>query len=118
AAIWDARIGAALVMNARGGTISVVDPGSGAVVRTIALAPGLELPALDERALLYVNNEDANLIHVVEPATGVVRSPIPLTGCEGPTGLGYDPRTHLLIAACANGKAAVVDPRAGRVIQL
>ena len=118
AAIWDARIGAALVMNARGGTISVVDPMSGAVIRTIALAPGLELPALDENGLLYVNNEDANLIHVVDPATGAVRGPIALTGCEGPTGLGYDPRTHVLIAACANGKAAVVDPAAGRVTQL
>jgi YVTN family beta-propeller protein len=118
AAIWDARISAALVMNARSGTVSVVDPTNGAVIRTIALAPGLELPALDERGLLYVNNEDANLIHVVDPATGAVRSPITLTGCEGPTGLGYDPRTHILIAACANGKAAVVDAVAGRVTQL
>jgi DNA-binding beta-propeller fold protein YncE len=118
AAIWDARISAALVMNARGGTISVVDPAGGAVIRTIALAPGLELPALGRNGLLYVNNEEANLIHVVDPATGAVRSPIALTGCEGPTGLGYDPRTRLLIAACANGKAAVVDAAAGRVIQL
>jgi DNA-binding beta-propeller fold protein YncE len=117
AAIWDGRIGAALVMNARGGTVSVVAP-SGAVIRTIALAPGLELAALDEEGLLYVNNEEANLIHVVDPATGTVRSPIALPGCEGPTGLGYDPRTHILIAACANGKAAVVDRVAGRVIQL
>src|SRR3954469_1483895 len=57
AAIWDARIGAALVMNARSGTVSVVDP-AGNVVRTIALAPGLELPALGENGLLYVNNEE------------------------------------------------------------
>jgi DNA-binding beta-propeller fold protein YncE len=96
----------------------VVDPTGGAVIRTIALAPGLELPALDEHGLLYVNNEQANLIHLVDPATGAVRSPIALTGCEGPTGLGYDPRTHIMIAACANGKAAVVDPAAGRVTQL
>ena len=117
AAIWDPVISAALVMNARGGTVSVVDP-AGNVVRTIALAPGLELPALGETGRLYVNNEEANLIHVVDPATGAVRDPIALTGCEGPTGLGYDPRTRLLIAACANGKAAVVDAAAGRVIQL
>jgi YVTN family beta-propeller protein len=118
AAIWDARISAALVMNARSGTVSVVDPATGAVIRTVALAPGLELAALDENGLLYVNNEDANLIHVADPATGAVRAPIALPGCEGPTGLGYDPRTHILIAACANGKAAVVDPVAGRVTQL
>ena len=118
AAIWDARISAALVMNARSGTISVVDPVAGTVIRTIALAPGLELPALGRNGLLYVNNEGANLIHVVDPATGTMRNPIVLTGCEGPTGLGYDARTRILIAACANGKAAVVDAVAGRVIQL
>jgi DNA-binding beta-propeller fold protein YncE len=118
AAIWDGRLGAALVMNARGGTISVVDPARGRVIRTIALAAGLELPALDENGILYVNNEEANLIHVVDPATGAARAPIALTGCEGPTGLGYDRRTHLLIAACANGKAAVIDRASGRVIQL
>lgn len=118
AAIWDGRLSAALVMNARGGTISVVDPARGTLIRTIALAPGLELPALDAHGLLYVNNEQANLIHVVDPATGAVRAPIALTGCEGPTGLGYDSRTRLLIAACGNGKAAVVDAAAGRVVQL
>ena len=118
AAIWDGALGAALVMNARGGTISVVDPGHGAPIRTIALAPGLELPALDEHGTLYVNNEEASLIHVVDPATGAVRPPIALTGCEGPTGLGYDPRTRLLISACGNGKAAVVDAGTGHVLQL
>lgn len=117
AAIWDAHISAALVMNARGGTVSVVDP-AGRVIRTITLAPGLELPAVDENGLLYINNEEANLIHVADPATGAVRSPIALTGCEGPTGLGYDRHFHVLIAACANGKAAVVDTATGRVTQL
>jgi DNA-binding beta-propeller fold protein YncE len=117
AAIWDARLAAALVMNARSGTVSVVDA-AGQVLRTIALAPGLELPALDENGLLYVNNEEANLIHVADPATGAVREPIALAGCEGPTGLGYDPHSRMLIAACANGKAAVVDPAARRVTQL
>lgn len=118
AAIWDGRINAALVMNARSGTVSVVNPADGAVIRTITLAAGLELPALDEHGLLYIANEEANLIHVVDPATGAIRTPIALTGCEGPTGLGYVPGRHLLIAACANGKAAVADAATGRVVQL
>ena len=32
-----------------------------------------------------------------------------LPGCEGPSGLAYDARSHWLISACANGKAAVID---------
>jgi DNA-binding beta-propeller fold protein YncE len=118
AAIWDPNLSAALVMNARGGTVSVVDPSTGAVVRTIPLAPGLELPAIGANGLLYVANEEASLIHVVDPATGAVHSPILLPGCEGPTGLGYDARARILIAACANGKAAVVDAVRGRLSQL
>src|SRR5207237_1370401 len=52
------------------------------------------------------------------PPPAPMPAPIALTGCEGRTGLGYDPRTHVMISACANGKAAVVDPAAGRVVQL
>jgi DNA-binding beta-propeller fold protein YncE len=118
AAIWDERLAAVLVMNAQDGTLSVVDPARGTVTRTIRLAPGLELPALDEHGILFVNNEESNLIHVIDPATGTVRDPIPLAGCEGPTGLGYDRRGHRLIAACSNGKAAVVDTVTGRLVQL
>jgi DNA-binding beta-propeller fold protein YncE len=118
AAIWDGRLAAVLVMNAGDGTVSVVDPVHGTVTRTIQLSPGLELPVLDDRGILFVNNEEANLIHVVDPATGAVGEPIALPGCEGPTGLGYDGRGHRLIAACANGKAAIVDAVARRLIQL
>jgi YVTN family beta-propeller protein len=118
AAIWDGRLSAVLVMNARDGTVSVIDPANASVTRTIQLAPGLELAALDENGILFVNNEETSQIHVVDPATGIVREPIALPGCEGPTGLGYDRRGHRLIAACANGKAAVVDSVAGRLVQL
>ncbi|MEA3014737.1 MAG: hypothetical protein QOD42_3282 [Sphingomonadales bacterium] len=118
AAIWDARLAAVLVMNAADGTVSVVDPAHGRVTRTIQLAAGLELAALDEHGTLFVNNEETGQIHVVDPATGAVRAPIALPGCEGPTGLGYDRRRHRLIAACANGKAAVVDSVTGRLVQL
>jgi YVTN family beta-propeller protein len=118
AAIWDGPLSAVLVMNAADGTVSVIDPAHGTVTRTIQLAAGLELAALDEHGLLFVNNEETNQIHVVDPATGTVRAPIALAGCEGPTGLGYDRPRHRLIAACANGKAAVVDSVTGRLVQL
>jgi DNA-binding beta-propeller fold protein YncE len=118
AAIWDARLGAVLVMNAQGGTVSVVDPNRGAVVRTIPLGAGLELPVVDDSGTLFVNSEEANLIYVADPASGRVMDPIALPGCEGPTGLAYDRAGHRLISACANGKAAVVDIGQRREIQL
>ena len=78
----------------------------------------VELAALDEHGLLFVNNEETSQIHVVDPATGTVAASVALPGCEGPTGLGYDRRSHRLIAACANGKAAVVDSVTRQLIQL
>lgn len=118
AAIADPATGDVLVMDAHGGSISVVDPKAKKVVRTIALQPGLEYAALDKAGTLFVNNEDLDQIHVVDPSTGTVSAPIALTGCKGPSGLAYDARTDRLIAACANGKAAVVDAANRRLIGL
>jgi len=118
AAIADRITGNVLVMNGHGGTVSVVDPRAQKVVRSIALQAGLEFAALDRHDTLFVNNEDLNRIDVVTPATGVVAAPIALTGCEGPSGLAYDAQTDRLIAACANGKAAVVDAARRRLVSL
>lgn len=111
AAIFDPHTRDVIVMNAHEGSVAVVDSGASRVVRKIALKPGLEFAAVDKRGSLFVNNEDLNRIDVVKPATGSVGTPIALSGCEGPSGLAYDQQRDLLIAACANGKAAVVDAR-------
>lgn len=118
AAIFDPRTGDVLVMDAHDGTVAVVDPKAAKVVRKIFLKPGLEYAVVDKSGALFVNNEDLNRIDVADPVTGVVAAPIALTGCEGPSGLAYDARTDRLIAACANGKAAVVDARRRMLIGL
>jgi DNA-binding beta-propeller fold protein YncE len=104
-------------MNAKAGTVSIIDPATAAVVRTITLKEGLEYGAL-KGSTLYVNNEDANEIESADIVSGAVGTTIPLTGCTGPTGLGYDAAHNRLIAACANGKAAVADLGTGRVTLL
>lgn len=109
AAIFDPHMHDVIVMDAREGSVAVVDPASAKLVRKITLKPGLEFAAIDKRGTLFVNNEDLGRIDVVDPATGSVAAPIALAGCEGPSGLAYDDKTDRLIAACANGKAAVVD---------
>ena len=118
AAIFDPHTRNVIVMDAREGSVAVVDPVSAKLVRKIALKPGLEFAAVDRRGTLFVNNEDLSRIDVVNPATGSVAAPIALTGCEGPSGLAYDAKTDRLIAACANGKAAVVDAGRKRLVGL
>jgi YVTN family beta-propeller protein len=118
AAIWDDKSRRVLVMNADSGTVSVVDPAAQRVTQTIAVKPALELPALVEPDLLAVNNEDANELEWIDLKKGRVLTPLPLTGCQGPTGLAYDGADHLSLSACANGVAALVNVKTRKVVKL
>jgi DNA-binding beta-propeller fold protein YncE len=118
AAIYDPRSKHLIVMNAKGGTVSIVDPHAAKVVSTIAVRPALELGTLVGPDLLAVNDEDANEIELVDLKRGVTLNSIPLPGCEGPTGIAFDPADGLLLSACANGQAALVDTHVRRLIKV
>jgi YVTN family beta-propeller protein len=118
AAILDATATHAYVMNADSGTISVIDLAIAKIVKTIVVKPALEYAAFGADGTLFVNDEDSSAIETIDVARGTVGKPIALPGCEGPTGLGYDASHDRLIAACTNGKAAIVDVRARRLAGL
>jgi DNA-binding beta-propeller fold protein YncE len=117
-AIYDPATGLAAVMNSDGGTASIIDVAARKVVHTVPLMSGLEFPQFVSGGRLFINNEDHNVIETADVATGKPGPTIALTGCTGPTGLGYDAKTEQLISACANGKAAVVDARTMKVTHL
>ena len=108
----------AFVMAAKGGAISIVDLVKNTEAGRIKLKEGLEVPVLVTPGLLAVNNEDANEIELANLLERKAVGAIKLPGCEGPTGLAYDPATGLALSACANGKAALTDLRARRVVAL
>lgn len=118
AAIWDPAIRRILVMNADSGTVSAVDPVAMKVTQSIAVKPALELPALVGGSLLAINNEDASELDFVDLTKGTALAPLPLTGCEHPTGLAYDPADHVTLSACANGVAAIVDVPHRKIVKL
>jgi YVTN family beta-propeller protein len=118
AAIYDAPRHRAFVMNADSGTVSVIDTQAMRVKATIMAKPALEYAVLRKGRTLFVNDEDANEIEVIDVVKGRTIGAVALPGCEGPTGLGYDARHDRLISACANGKAAVVDARTRKLIGL
>ncbi|MEO6387884.1 MAG: YncE family protein [Croceibacterium sp.] len=118
AAFYDAASKRLIVMNATGGTVSIVDPATASVARTVTVKPALELGTLIAPDMLAINDEDAGEIELVDLTQGLALPPIVLTGCEGPTGIAFDQADGLLLSACANGQAALVDARAHRLIEL
>jgi YVTN family beta-propeller protein len=110
AAAIDAAQRRAYVMNAKSGSVSVIDLAANKVIKTIPLKPGLEFGAI-AGGTLFINDEDSNELETVDIRTLTASQPVALPGCEAPSGLAYDARTGLLVSACDNGKAAIVDAK-------
>ena len=118
AALWDGEGHRVIVMNAEGGSVSLVDPAAAKVVGTVAVKKGLELGAMIAPGMLAINDEDAGELELVDLTHGRALAPIVLTGCQAPTGLAYDAVDHLSLSACRNGVAALVDTKSKAVVKL
>ena len=103
------------VMNADDGNISVIDPVAAKVIDTIPVGGSLELGVSDGEGRMFVNVEDHNDVAVLDARTRKLIKRFPLAGCDGPTGIAYDPDRKLLVSACANGKA-IISTREGRQV--
>ncbi len=108
----------AYVMDAKAGTISVIDLARRVETGRIVLKPGLEFGVVVSPTLLAVNNEDLNEIELANLGTGKSAGTIAMPGCTGPTGLAYAPEAGLALSSCANGQAALVDIVARRMVRL
>ena len=102
-------------MNGSGKSATVFEAQTGTVVATIDLGGKPEAVVEDSEAnRLFVNIEDTGAIAVIDIATHSHVASWPLAGCEEPTGLGFDPRNHLLFSACANKVMTVTDSVSGK----
>jgi DNA-binding beta-propeller fold protein YncE len=115
AAAFDAKTGLVLVMDHRGGDVTLIDPKTHKAVGAIAIGGDLEAAAVDGTGRAYVNVENKNEIVVVDVAKRSVVTRYPLAGCDGPTGIAYDAADKQLIAAC-DGSTVVVDATSGKVV--
>lgn len=102
--------------NHTGGSITAFDPMSGRVVATIDVGGQLEEAVEDASASrVYVNVEDKNAIAVVDSLAHKLIATWPIEECDGPTGLAFDAKNHLLLSAC-DGRMAVTDSRSGKAV--
>lgn len=110
AAAYDPSTRTIWVMDPGSGDVTVVDPTAGKVLATVVVGGSLELGAPDGRGHLFVNVEDRNEVVVLDTRLRKVASRFPLAGCDGPTGIAYDPQSKEILSACANGVGIISKP--------
>ena len=113
AALFDAASGLAFVMNWGSEDVTVINVASATVVATIAVGGKPEAATLDGDGHMFVNILDTAEIVVIDVGERKVVRRYPLPGCKEPTGIAYDPASNLLISACHNGTAKLIDAGTG-----
>ena len=115
-AVYDPASKLVFVMNRDSGDATVVDPGTKKSVATINVGGELEFPASDGAGKVFVNDESAAEIAVIDVKTLKVTTRYKLAGCMAPTGLAYIPEGKLLISACDNEMAKVIQADTGKEV--
>lgn len=114
AATFDPATSTVWVMNSGSGDITVIDPKSAKVLATVQVGGSLELGAADGKGRLFVNIEDRNEVAVLDTRAHKLVKRFPLAGCDGPTGIAYDPITKEVVSACGENAVAVIFSLEGR----
>ncbi|MGI8839280.1 MAG: YncE family protein [Caulobacteraceae bacterium] len=112
--VYDDKTGTVLVVAGDSKNLTVIDPASDTVTRTVGLPGKPEFLTLDGAGKVYVNLADVGAIAKVDIASGKVEATWPLAGCQAPHGLAYDGATRRLFSGCANQRLIVVDANDGR----
>lgn len=102
--------------NHTGKSVTIFSAQDGKTLATITLSGELEEAVEDPAAnRMFVNIEDKGAIGVMDTVKHTLVAEWPIAGCEGPTGLAYDQKNHLLLSAC-DGKMAVTDSTSGKAV--
>jgi hypothetical protein len=102
--------------NHTGKSVTAFDARTGKVIATIDVGGELEEAVEDAPAnRMFVNVEDKGAIGVMDTVKHTLVATWPIAECEGPTGLAFDAKNHLLLSAC-DGKMAVIDSTSGKTV--
>jgi YVTN family beta-propeller protein len=116
AMLYDAFSDRVFVFNHSGGTVTVLNAATAAVVGTVEVGGALEVGVSDGAGTIFVNVEDKNEVVAIDAKTLKVKHHWPLAPGEEPTGLGYDGATHRLFSACGNKRVVALDARTGKML--
>jgi DNA-binding beta-propeller fold protein YncE len=116
--LFDGASGWLIVMNAKGQSVSFVDPASGLVEKAVGVGGKPEAAASGGDGRIFVNVEPTGEIVRLDARTKAETARWRIDGCEKPHGLAYDALTQRLFSGCANGRLAVVDSDSGALATL
>ena len=102
--------------NGGSSSATALDAATGKVAGSMALPGKPEFWATDGQGRMYVNIEDKSTLVAFDPKALKVLADWPLTGCEEPSGLGFDAAHRRLFPVCGNGKMLVVDAVKGAIL--
>lgn len=118
AAVYDPATGLVAVADHRGGDLVLIDPKTMKAAASIPVGGALESLAPDGKGQLFMAIEDKNEVVVIDEKARTVAKRIKLDACDGPGGLAYAPQAGVMIAACGNGKAALIDAAQAKLVGL
>jgi DNA-binding beta-propeller fold protein YncE len=116
AATFDSSSGLVFVMDHQEGDITLIDPNAAKVVGRLAVGGTLESAVADGHGHLFVNVRDQSKMAVIDTVARTVLRRYDLPGCEGPTALGGDLESGILVAACANRTALGLRAADGTIV--
>jgi DNA-binding beta-propeller fold protein YncE len=103
--------------NGGSASITALDAASGELLGSLAVSGKPEFWVSDGRGHMWVNIEDKGTLVAFDPQALKLLAEWPLTGCEDPTGLGFDAKRGRLFPVCGgNGKMLVVDAANGTIL--
>jgi DNA-binding beta-propeller fold protein YncE len=108
AAVYDPVSALVFVMDGKDGDITLIDPSAGKALGRLSVGGKLEFAVVDGHGRLFVNVEDQNKMAVIDTVARRVVGSYDLPGCEGPSALGIDNESGVLLAACANRTAVAI----------
>jgi DNA-binding beta-propeller fold protein YncE len=116
AAAFDSSSGLVFVVDAKEGDMTLIDPSAAKAVGRLPVGGKLEFAVADGHGHLFVNIEDRNTMAVLDTLGRKVLRSYDLPGCEGPSALGIDNESGVLVAACANRTALAIRAADGSVL--
>ena len=116
AAAFDPVSGLVFVMDSKEGDATLIDPIGGKAVGRLSLGAKPEFAVVDGHGHLFVNIPSQNKTAVIDTVGRKVIGSYDLPGCEGPTALGIDSESGVLVAACGNRTAVAIRAADGKVV--